>query len=261
MGKKLSNAPVYYTLAQVQFNPILNLDVFIPSIQSAMRNAGYPDFRQEVQQQFTIPFAGPGQVINPPMSQLIRYMFGDIEQTSHFILDPNGLILQSTNYTSFEAFSGAFLQALKILGDVLNLMFVERIGIRYLNAVQPNTQESLRDFLTPEVLGLPMREGWDLQQSFSEVGFNTKAGQLISRVIIRDGEVGLPMELNGFAPTIDPRFTAKPGLHAIMDNDCFIVRREKFDISSIDDRIQALHAEIEKSFQATVTDFALSAWA
>ena len=37
MGKKLANAPVYYTVAQVQFNPILNLDSFLPAIQAKMR--------------------------------------------------------------------------------------------------------------------------------------------------------------------------------------------------------------------------------
>lgn len=261
MGHKLNNAPVYYTLAQVQFNPILNLDVFIPSIQSEMRKAGFPDFRPEVQQQITIPFGGMGQMVNPPMSQQIRYMFGDIEQTTHFILDPNGLILQSTNYISFEDFSGKLLQTLSILNNALSLMFVERIGIRYLNAVQPSAGETLGEYLEPGVLGLSKRDGWELQQSFSEIGFNTQAGQLISRVIIRDGQVGLPMDLTAFAPAIATRFTEKPGLHAIMDNDCFIIRREIFNISSIDERMKALHAEIEKSFQATVTDFALAAWA
>ena len=34
MGKKLTNAPVFYTVAQVQFNPVLDLDGYIAPIQS-----------------------------------------------------------------------------------------------------------------------------------------------------------------------------------------------------------------------------------
>ena len=44
MGKKLTNAPVYYTVAQVQFNPVLDLDGYIPAIQSKMREAHFPGF-------------------------------------------------------------------------------------------------------------------------------------------------------------------------------------------------------------------------
>ncbi|AJQ56049.1 TPA: TIGR04255 family protein [Aeromonas hydrophila] len=259
MGNKLTNAPVYYTLAQVQFNPILDLDVFIPSIQAEMRKAGFPDFRNEVQQQFAISM-GAGQLTTPPMTQQVRYMFGNINATSHFILDHNGLILQSTDYASFENFSGMLLRALKMLNDVLALQFVERVGLRYLNAVQPNPGESLGDYLTPGVLGIQTHDGWNLQQSFTEVGFNTPVGQLISRVIIREGQIGIPMELTSLAPAIAPRFMDKYGLHAIMDNDCFSIHREGFILASIDERMRALHAEIEKSFQATVTAFALKTW-
>ena len=262
MGIKLSNAPVYYTLAQVQFNPILDLDAFIPSIQAEMRKAGFPDFRKEIQQQFVVPFGGVvnAQIVNPAMTQQSRYMFGDIDAKTHFIIDSNGLVLQSTDYGTFETFSELFLRGLLILHNALNIDFVERIGLRYLDAVQPREGEGLNDYLVPEVLGLSMRAGCDLQQSFSETGFLTPAGQLISRVIIRDGEIGLPIELNALAPVISTRFTEKHGLHAILDTDCFIIQREAFDLGRVGARLTALHDEIAKSFRATVTDFALGAW-
>lgn len=103
MGIKLRNAPVYYTLAQVQFNPILNLDAYIPGIQAEMRMAG-SDFRTEIQQQVALPFGGivNGQMVSPPVTQQSRYMFGDIEAKTHFIVDNNGLILQSTEYDTYS---------------------------------------------------------------------------------------------------------------------------------------------------------------
>lgn len=263
MGHKLTNAPVYYTLAQIQFNPILELDAYIPNIQSEMRKARFPDFKQGVTQQIAVPFGGVAnsQMLVPPASQQSRYMFGDIQATTHFILDKDGLILQTTEYDTFEAFSAILLQGLAIVHKALQLDYVERIGLRYLDAVQPREGETLGEYLVPEVLGLSMRSEGILQQSFSETGVSTSAGQLISRVIIRDGKVGLPIELNALPPSIAPRFMAKSGLHAIVDTDCFVIQREAFDLASIETRLAALHTEIDKSFRATVTGFALAAWA
>ena len=47
MGTPLKNPPVYLTLAQVRFNPILKLADFLPSIQESFRQAGYPDFNRQ----------------------------------------------------------------------------------------------------------------------------------------------------------------------------------------------------------------------
>lgn len=61
MGKKLSNAPVYYTVAQVQFNPVLDLDSYVPAIQAKMRDAHFPDFKKEVFQRLDFPVLGMQQ--------------------------------------------------------------------------------------------------------------------------------------------------------------------------------------------------------
>lgn len=264
MGKKLNNAPVYYTVAQVQFNPILNLDGYIAAIQAKMREIHFPDFRQEVFQRLVLPFGGTeaGQMAAPTVTPQSRYLFGDISGRSLFLLETNALSFQTTNYDTFETFSGALLKGLGILHDALRLDFVERIGLRYLDAIQPfKDGETLRNFLVPEVLGLALRGEGQLQLSVSETTITTSAGQLISRVLIRNGQIGLPMELTGLAPSIDPRFTLREGLHAIVDTDASIAHREAFELAKVEARLIALHDEIDKSFKATVTDHAWTSWA
>lgn len=70
MGTKLSNAPVYYTVAQVQFNPVLDLDGYIPAIQSKMREAHFPDYKKEIVQRLVLPFgnAEQGQMAAPTVT-------------------------------------------------------------------------------------------------------------------------------------------------------------------------------------------------
>jgi len=263
MGKKLTNAPVYYTVAQVQFNPVLDLDGYIPAIQSRMREAHFPDYKKEVFQRLVLPFGGAeqGQMAAPTVTPQLRYLFGDIDGRSLFLLETNTLSFQTTRYDTFETFSGTLLKGLGVLHDALRLDFVERIGLRYLDAVQPSDDETLREFLVPEVLGLALRGEGQLQQAVSETIVSTSAGQLVSRVLIRHGYIGLPMELGGLAPVIDARFTRRESLHAIVDTDASISLREVFEPSKVGARLAALHDEIVKSFNATVSDHARACWA
>ena len=138
MGKKLTNAPVYYTVAQVQFNPVLDLDGYIPAIQSKMREAHFPDYKKEVVQRLVLPFGGTeqGQLAAPTVTPQSRYQFGDIDGRSLFLLETNALSFQTTSYDTFAIFSGALLKGLGVLHNALRLDFVERIGLRYLDEGQ-----------------------------------------------------------------------------------------------------------------------------
>lgn len=263
MGEKLTNAPVYYTLAQVQFNPVLDLDGYIPAIQSKMRETHFPDFKKEIFQRIDFPVLGTeqGRMIPPTLTTQARYLFGDISGQTAFLLEANALTLQTTAYDTFEPFSGSLMTALNVLHSLLRLDFVERIGLRYLDAIQPlKESETLRDFLVPEVLGLSLRGHGLLQQSISETAVESPAGQLISRIIIRDGTIGLPSELSGAALAIASRFTQRQGLHAIVDTDASFAHREVFDPAKIEARLLALHDEIEASFRDTATDYARASW-
>lgn len=264
MGKKLTNAPVYYTVAQVQFNHVLDLDGYVSAIQSKMREAHFPDFKKEVFQRLDFPMLGTqqGQMVPPTLTAQSRYLFGDIAGRTTFLLETNALTLQTTEYDTFETFSKMLLTGLGILHSALRLDFVERIGLRYLDAVHPSKpEETLRDFLVAEVLGLALRGQGQLQHSISETTVATDAGQLISRVIIRNGQIGLPVELSGAALTVNPRFTQHEGLHAIVDTDASIAHREVFELSKVETRLTALHDEVVASFNGTVTDHARASWA
>ncbi|MDC8758224.1 TIGR04255 family protein [Janthinobacterium fluminis] len=264
MGKKMRIAPVYYTVAQVQFNPILDLDSYLPSIQSNMREKRFPDFKHEVHQRFVFPLGtgGTEQSQVPSLSRQSRFYFGDMAERTSFLLETNAITLQTTAYETFESFLQTLLDGLKILNQVLQLDFVERIGLRYLDAVHPvNSSDKLEDYLTPQVLGLANKLPGELAQSVSETVTLTAAGQLVSRVTIRSGGIGLPDDLATRPPTIDPRFTTWTGLHASVDTDAAFVKREEFDLAAIKSRLTALHDIIEQSFKATVTDHALAAWA
>ena len=263
MGKKMSNAPVYFTVVQVRFNPVLNMEGYLATIQGKMREAHFPDFKRAVIQQLIVPFASSGdarQVPTPSFVPQARCVFGNIDGTSEFVLENNALALQTTAYDTFEVFSSMLLNGLGIVHDVVRLDFTERIGLRYLDAVLPKTGESLNDYLTSEVLGLSNKLMGIKSQSLSETITMNTIGQMVSRVIIRDGHIGLPPELIFLAQPIDKRFTQQEGRHSIIDTDAFVEKREAFSLDKLEATLQSLHDEILRSFRATVTPYALKSW-
>ena len=239
------------------------MDGYLVAIQEKMRMARFPDFKRETIQQLTIPFASSneeGKVPTPSFAPRARCVFGDIEGKTEFVLENDALALQTTDYDTFEAFSKTLLDGLMIVHNALTLDFTERVGLRYLDAVLPKENELLSDYLTTEVLGLSFRLTGKLSHSFNETVTMNTSGQLVSRVIIQEGPVGLPPELMVLAPRIDQRFTQMKGLHAIIDTDAFAVQREAFNVDKLRDRLLELHVEIQKSFKATVTHDALKKW-
>jgi uncharacterized protein (TIGR04255 family) len=263
MGIKMKNAPVYFTVTQVRFNAVLNLENYLPAIQDRMRAEHFTDYKREVLQRFALPIGGGDaeQIAAPNMLPQTRYTFGNTDGTSGFILDNNSLSFQTTDYDTFEAFSKNILNGLSILHEALKLDFTERVGLRYLDAVLPKTEkESLSDYLAPEVLGLSQKLNGQLAHSVSETVSFSSVSQLVSRVIIQNGRVGLPPELTAGAPKVNSRFTQPEGPHAILDTDAFYEQREGFDLSRLETSLSALHDEILKSFKVTVTPHAIKTW-
>jgi uncharacterized protein (TIGR04255 family) len=271
MGKKMKNAPVYFTVTQVRFNPVLNIEGYLTTIQDSMRIARFPDFKRVDLKQLIVPFGSAGDGGQPPAPVFVpqsHCIFGNMEGTTEFVLQTNALALQTTAYETFETFLNVFSKGLIIVNDALKLDFTERIGLRYLDAVLPGESESLSDYLTVEVLGLSKKLDREILHTFHETVSTNLNGQLISRVIIQKGRVGLPPEVSVLppevsvlAPRVNPRFTQQEGLHAIVDTDAFIELREPFDAQKIESKLNTFHDEINTSFEATVTPYALGVWA
>jgi uncharacterized protein (TIGR04255 family) len=264
MGKKLSKAPVYYTVTQVQFNHRLDLDAFLPDLQPRMTEIGFPDFQPQIYQNLILPLAtgDGGQAPPPSIGSRLRYVFGDMRARTHFVLETNSLTLQSTSYETFEIFLETFMRGLALIQNALHLAFFDRIGLRYLDGVFPLVPgDDLTAFLVPEVQGLSGKAQGALDHSITETVSRTSNGQVISRVLIRDGRLGFPVDFAISPPQLDPRFSHFEGRHAILDTDAFSVSREPFDLDAIRTKLISLHAIVRDSFYATVTPHALATWA
>ena len=267
MGQKLKNAPVYFTISQVRFSPVLSLKTYMPDIQEHLRKAGYPDFKQS----FTVAFnlaiitgGEPKQETPPPFPlPAERYVFSNMENNRGFILQQNALSFQTTDYDNYQILLSEFLKGLEIVHKAVGLNFSERIGIRYLDAVDPKEGEDLSQYLVKQVLGInKFLEGSEFVHSFSETVVKFKdVGKVVSRTILQNRKIGFPPDLQLDGLKLKERFNDIKGVHAVIDTDGAFDGREPFDTGKVKNRLDDLHKVISDSFRATTTEYARSVWA
>jgi len=259
----MKNAPVYFTIAQVRFNPILSLPAFVAGIQEHLRKRGFADFKKVVAMTFTLSAAASGQPENqaPPAQPLERYIFSDAANTQNFILEHGALSFQSTDYEVFETFIAELLESLEFLHKVVGgLSFTERVGLRYLDAVTPREGEALDQYLIPEVLGLYHKLKGRMHHAFSETMVESTEGSVISRTVIQDGQIGFPPDLQWNELKLSGSFATFRGVHAVLDNDGYLAGRLPLDLADIRKQLGILHDSVNEAFRASVTQHALKAW-
>ncbi len=265
---RMKNAPVYFALAQVRFNNLWALDTYAPGIQESFRKVGFPDAQKGVVSTFNLspanmPSAGgelvPQQI---PVVQATQHRFANMEKSEGFYLDQSSMSFQTTYYEDFEKFSKTFLKGLQIVSEAVGgLSYIERIGMRYLDAIFPKEGESLIDYLEASLLGLSDRLEGVTQYSFSETYTKTETANLLSRSIVEHGPVGLPPDLQPMFLTLQDRFSQLPAAkHATIDTDASVERRQSFDLAVVSKTLDAIHTEASNSFKASVTDFARKTW-
>lgn len=259
MGTPLRNPPVYFTVAQVRFNPILNLGEFLPAIQDAFRRARFSDFVRHPTPVINIT-EKDGQPV-PVVQVKERFSFGNAEKTHGFLLDESSLTLQSTDYGTFQDFSEQFLRGLARVHEIVQLDFVARVGLRYLDHVAPLANDDLSDYLCRESLGLTMKLEGEAQYSFCETRMSVEDITLLSRVMTRIGALGFPPDLAPLGLDVAARFMFKPEcLHATLDNDAFIEKRESFSTERVLAHLDSLHTVISKAFWGLVSPHAREMW-
>lgn len=265
MGKPLKNAPLYFVIGQVRFNPQLKpIQESMTQIQEGFRRLGYTDYRHQVLNQMEI-VVEENRVTHKPGAQVDIYDFANAERNELFRLEANQLSFHTVNYQTFETLLGALVKALDILTTYTQLDFIERIGLRFLNAVMCREDDDVSTYLQPQLLGFSTLTN-DLVPEFCAIETLLHKGgdSILARVVIQQGEVGFPANLSNTGLEIAQRFRDFKGQLAVLDNDAFHLERVKYqDRTTVDDTIQTLRrlkVLLDSVFMKSVTDEAMSIW-
>jgi len=257
---KMSLAPVFYTLAQVQFNPIAQMSDYVARLQERLRRSGFPDFQSENQLELTIRRLDESKP-DVQHQQHIRWSFINTQRTEGYLLLSNALVFHTTEYNTFENFLKRNIFGLGLVHEIVELDYVERIGLRYLNAVFPKNDETIEQYLNPCLLGFSASLEGRLVHSFTETVTAVENGNLVARAVITDGALALSPDLSPLQLELQPQFTAVNGRNAVLDTDYSAVKRNGFNLIEIENQLLKSHDIITNAFKVSVTDYARARWA
>jgi len=260
MGAKMKNAPVFYALAQVKFNPIAQMESYVPNLQEKLRRNGYPDFRKEVVQVGLTVRRLDKEEPEVKGQQHIQWSFMNAQKDEGYLLSADSLVFHSTVYETFDVFSDRLLECLSLVHEAVELAYIERIGLRYLDAVVPEADDAIEDYLNPSLLGLSLSIDGELKHSFSETLSQIGGGTLVARSVITEGGLALPPDLFPLKLQVQPRFSEMAGKTAVLDTDYFVKKRFDFGLDMVKEQFLRSHGIIDRAFHLSITDHARRVW-
>ena len=265
MIERMSNAPVYYALVQAQFNPIAAMSKYVEQVQDRLRREGYPLFEPQQVTHLVVPSPGQEQT-EPRIAYTVSWLMTRNDRTAGFILGPSAITFHTTHYQTHKEFIPELLRGLAAVHEVVTLDHVSRLGMRYLDAVIPLTDETVEQYLVDGLHGVH----FDAARKYvlSESTFETITGPLISkgmlvaRVHRMTASLGFPPDIGPNGLVIDPKFDVKDTHdHAVIDTDHYVEGSMPLEMDQIGEQLNSLHVAIKAVFETTTTEHARDAWA
>lgn len=261
----LSNQPLVLVLCQIRISPIAEMAKYIPAIQEHFRLNGYPlDYSGEIQH-FTIESTG---MLHASKRQ--KWEYRSRAEDWNILLLQDSIVLQTFAYTKFEDFIDKLrMVATTILSETKHDPngVVQRIGLRYINIIQPREREDFRLYLQPGLHGLPDETFDDESQvRIENVGrtqVGTKQATMVVRISQNNQGKDLPPDLIDLAPS-KRASRAKVGKSVtLIDLDHYLTYENnpipKFDW--IEEDLYKLHDQIIETFHThVVTKEAIEIW-
>jgi uncharacterized protein (TIGR04255 family) len=196
-----------------------------------------------------------------------QHRFHNVSRRSCIILTPDAVSFQTTEYETFDVFSEELWKAVRTVNQAVSgLSYIERIGLRYLDAVFPREGETLEKYLVREVLGVSgLVSDMKASHSFTESALKSDDGYaVVTRVFSHEARLGLPADLGADNRPFLDRFEhfrkSAPVRHALIDTDGSWTGRSEYSESVTARTLTKIHDGIGTIFRANVTPHALKIW-
>ena len=266
MSERMSNAPVYYALAQACFNPVAAMATYINQIQDRLRREGYPLFEKQEWMQLTMQGGAQAQ---PQPQRIERWLMIRSDRSAGFVIDTSAITYHTTNYQTHKEFITELLRGLGAVHEIVSLDHVSRLGLRYLDAILPQHGETVKQYLTGGVHGI--NSDAVCTQTMTESLFTTKTGPLVDegnlvvRTYCREStRLGLfPPDIRPEGLVVAPKFTIEykdAREHAVIDTDHFVFGQMPLDMAELEKQLLSLRDAIKSVFEAVTTSHARYVW-
>ena len=257
-----SNAPLVYALAEIRTEHLADIEDYQPKFASRLRDA-YPIQRTR---QTTNVITSGGQPV-PELSSGTAWEYATTDNRVAVILRANGLVLHATRYEDSRTFLAKLDEAVVALEEIVPSVYVNRLGLRYIDFVLPKIKEAPEDYVN-------QRLNPDLGLSHSPEGVTTTSMSvyqmehdttLILRYTRATGQPELPPDLGSLSLKESPLMiddVSQQHPTAIIDVDCYCRYStvQQLEPNRELDRFAQIYKISFDAFMAAITDHARSVW-
>ncbi|MCU5773088.1 TIGR04255 family protein [Erwiniaceae bacterium BAC15a-03b] len=266
MGNKMSNAPVYYALAQAKFNVVQVMHRFVDEIQDLLRRHGYTLFEEQSADQLQFVFNSGEEAPQPKVIEVRRWLFTKADRSSGFILENDSIAFQTTHYETHSEFFQELMTGLFTVHKVVSLEHVSRLGIRYLDAVLPVAGENVDMYLVDGLQGV--QAGARQLHALNEYMYETEVGPLIAKgtLVLRvhklTGELSFPPDIQPQGLKLKDKFINTGKMHhAIIDTDHYVEAPIALtNDNGLREQLDVMHGEVKTCFFSMLKPHAQQTW-
>jgi uncharacterized protein (TIGR04255 family) len=241
---------------QVRIAAVLSLEDSIAKIQEKLRRSGFPKFLKSTINEVRLDLP-QAQIKTTTMD---RFEFQARDGQSGIVLTANTLGFHTSKYEHFEDFLERFERAVELINSVLDIAFAERVGLRYIDLVRVQEGETIDQYITKDILGpTPGKLGMLDSLSQFQMGGRTDVGVLLFRLWQFNNGSFLPPDLVPNTLTHNVRLEQNEKV-SIVDMDHYLEDQLDFDAAKITRAAWVLHDNLDRTFRAVVTDYAIARW-
>jgi uncharacterized protein (TIGR04255 family) len=230
---------------------------YFPKIQDRLRLKGYPVVKNAVIQEVLLTSAGGAS------AKHVRWQVQDKSGTQSIVVTENFVAFQTTAYSVFEGFVPQLALAVDTLAEEVQGLYLQRIGLRYVDLVRPASGETWREYVRPELHGLRSAAFVeDSQAQLHQSTAQTPHGTMIVRLYQNREGQALPPDLteDGLKVRVEPAL-APNELVTLLDLDHFSVRQVDYERGFVESQAWDLHDDLDRVFrESVVTNHALKVW-
>lgn len=253
---QLTHSPLILALAQVMMTPVMKMESFVPDIQERLRRSGYPKMRKRIiRTEAQDPQGNTLQI-----EERSDWEFVSKGDQVSLVVGTHGVVMATSDYRSFDEFAGQLEDCLNIVHDVVSISGVDRLGLRYIDLIEPTPEKPLSHYLSSQILGLDLDGLGARLANMSETVLKTGDHQkLVLRCIERPKGVVLPPDMLPIGLKLKRELTSKTSF-GILDSDHYVefpLEPMEFGTAEVLNRLGELHEALDQSFRKAVTPVAI----
>ena len=174
----LARSPLVLVLVQARFPKRIGMETDVEAFRKECDALGYPLFHEGSVQ--TIGIGIPGT----PVASMPRWDFLDRTRHWNIVLTQDFLLLQTSEYHRFQEFLDRWKRILHAAHRTLGVRLIDRLGLRYVDLVQPTASERVADYVVQALAGYEPEpdSGFHRERHVAATVLRTDKGQMLVRV-------------------------------------------------------------------------------